>query len=86
MSETILESLRAMFPPGTPLEFSMDIGDIGIEGIRPLCVATYSDGAIIICAFWNADRRKMWAWYDGDKWQVGEERPSIVDRIKPRQR
>jgi len=86
MSETILESLRAMFPPDTPLEFSMDIGDIRIEGIRPLCVAAYSDGTIIICAFWNADRRKMWAWYDGDKWQVSEQRPSIVDRIKPRQR
>ena len=84
MSETILDSLRAMFPPGTPLEFSMD--DIGIEGIRPLCLATYSDGTIIVCAFWNADRRKMWAWYDGDKWQVSEQRPSIVDRIKPRQR
>jgi len=84
MSETILESLREMFPPGTPLEFSMD--DIGIEGIRPLCLATYSDDTIIVCAFWNADRRRMWAWYDGDKWQVGEQRPSIVDRIKPRQR
>ena len=86
MSETIFESLRKMFSPGTPLEFSMDIGDIGIEGIRPLCVATYSDGTIIVCAFWNADRRRMWAWYDGDKWQVSEQRPSIVDRIKPRQR
>ena len=86
MSETILESLRAMFPPGTPLEFSMDIGDIGIEGIRPLCVATYSDGTIIVRAFWNADRRRKWAWYDGERWQVSEERPSIVVRIKPRQR
>jgi len=84
MSETIFESLQAMFPPGTPLEFTMD--DMRLEGIRPLCVATYSDGTIIICAFWNADRRRMWAWYDGDKWQVSEQRPSIVDRIKPRQR
>jgi len=84
MSSTILESLREMFPPGTPLEFFMD--DIGVEGVRPLFSARYSDGTIIVYAFWNADRRKMWAWYDGERWQTSEERPPIVDRIKPRQR
>jgi len=84
MSETIFESLRKMFPPGTPLEFAMD--DIGVEGVQPLFSARYSDGTIIVYAFWNADRRRKWAWYDGERWQISEQRPSIVDSIKPRQR
>jgi len=84
MSSTIFESLREMFPPGTPLEFAMD--DIGVEGVQPLFSARYSDGTIIVYALWNADRRKMWAWFDGERWQTSEERPPIVDRIKPRQR
>ena len=84
MSSTIFESLHEMFPPGTPLEFAMD--DIGVEGVQPLFSARYSDGTIIVYALWNADRRKMWAWFDGERWQVSDERPSIVDRIKPRQR
>ena len=85
MMKTIMESLREMFPPGAPLEFSMDMSDINVEGIQPLCVATYNDGAIIVCAFWNFDRRKMWAWRDGELWQVSEKRPPIVDQITLRQ-
>ena len=84
MSKTTWESLREMFPPGTPLEFFVD--DIGVEGIQPLFSARYSDGTIIVYAFCNSDRRRTWAWFDGDKWQVSNERPSIVERIKPRQR
>jgi hypothetical protein len=84
MSKTTFESLREMFPPGTPLEFAMD--DIGVEGVQALFSARYSDDKIIVYAFWSADRRKMWAWFDGERWQVSEEQPSIVDQIKPRQR
>jgi len=84
MSKTTFDYLREMFPPGTPLEFFVD--DIDVEGVRPLLSARYSDGTIIVYALWNADRRKMWAWFDGERWQTSEERPSIVDRIKPRQR
>jgi hypothetical protein len=84
MIKTTFDHLREMFPPGTPLEFLVD--DIGVEGVQHLLSARYSDGTIIVYALWNADRRKMWAWFDGQRWQVSEERPSIVGCIKPRQR